>query len=323
MFAELRKSGIDVLGDIPWGSHFCQFYETKKDLLELLVPYFKAGLENNEYCLWIIADPMTIDDALEGLQKAVPDFQKYIQKKSIEVLPYMTWFMTHKEFDGEQINTAWLDKLEEALAKGYDGMRINGNESWLHRHGWDNFMEYERELNNVLKSRRIIGLCTYPLSVADGEMVLDVAHAHEAVVAKRRGRLEILEQPEIKKLKAELQHRGDELEEKVKERTRELAIVIEQLREEIAERKKAEDELKLAYQRLSYHVENTPLAVIERDKDLNITRWSKQAQKIFGWEASEVLGRNRYDPDFIFVYKDDEEKVARLVHELKDGLVER
>ena len=90
MAEQLRQSGIEGLGEIEWGSHFCQFYETKEDLLELLVPYFKAGLENNEYCLWIIADPMTIDDALRGLQKTVPDFQKYLQKKSIEILPYMT-----------------------------------------------------------------------------------------------------------------------------------------------------------------------------------------------------------------------------------------
>ena len=127
MLAELRKSGIDVLGDIPWGSHFCQFYETKKDLLELLVPYFKAGLENNEYCLWIVADPMTIDDALHGLKKTVPDLQKYIEKKSIEILPYLSWFMPTGEFNGHQLNQAWLQKLDEALAKGYDGMRINGN----------------------------------------------------------------------------------------------------------------------------------------------------------------------------------------------------
>lgn len=252
MFAELRKSGIEVLGDIPWGGHFCQFYETKEDLLELLVPYFKAGLENNEYCLWIIADPMTVDDALQGLEKTVPDFQKYIEKKSIEILPYMTWFMTDKKFNGEQINSAWLKKLDQALAKGYDGLRINGNESWLQRNGWNNFMEYERGLNDVLQNRRIIGLCTYPLSLADGEMVLDVAHAHEAVIAKRRGHLEILEQPEIKKLKAELQNRGDELEEKVKERTKELAIVIEQLREEIAERKKGEEKLNASYEEIRY-----------------------------------------------------------------------
>src|SRR5437870_1982313 len=29
MTTEMRKSGIDVVGDIPWGTHFCLFYETK------------------------------------------------------------------------------------------------------------------------------------------------------------------------------------------------------------------------------------------------------------------------------------------------------
>ena len=46
-----RKTGISVIGDRPWGTHFCRFYETKRDLLDTLVPYFKAGLENNEFCL--------------------------------------------------------------------------------------------------------------------------------------------------------------------------------------------------------------------------------------------------------------------------------
>ena len=41
---ELRKSGIDVLGEIPWGSHFSYFYQTTHDLLDTLVPYFMAGL---------------------------------------------------------------------------------------------------------------------------------------------------------------------------------------------------------------------------------------------------------------------------------------
>jgi hypothetical protein len=26
---ELRKTGVDVVGDIPWGTHFCLFYDTK------------------------------------------------------------------------------------------------------------------------------------------------------------------------------------------------------------------------------------------------------------------------------------------------------
>ena len=53
MNEKLRKSGIDIIGDISWGTHFCQFYQTKEDLMDMLIPYFKAGLENNEFCLWI------------------------------------------------------------------------------------------------------------------------------------------------------------------------------------------------------------------------------------------------------------------------------
>ena len=30
MTTELRKTNISVVGDIPWGTHFCHFYETKK-----------------------------------------------------------------------------------------------------------------------------------------------------------------------------------------------------------------------------------------------------------------------------------------------------
>ena len=39
----LRKSGINAIGDFPWGTHLCQFYQTKEDLIDILVPYFKTG----------------------------------------------------------------------------------------------------------------------------------------------------------------------------------------------------------------------------------------------------------------------------------------
>ena len=36
MAAELRKTGISVVGDMPWGTHFCLFYETKEDLFDTM-----------------------------------------------------------------------------------------------------------------------------------------------------------------------------------------------------------------------------------------------------------------------------------------------
>jgi hypothetical protein len=77
---EKRNSGIALIGDVPWGTHFCQFYQTKKDLLDMLVPYFKAGLENNEFCMWITSEPLNVEDAKKAMKKAVPGFDEYVQK---------------------------------------------------------------------------------------------------------------------------------------------------------------------------------------------------------------------------------------------------
>jgi PAS domain S-box-containing protein len=95
------------------------------------------------------------------------------------------------------------------------------------------------------------------------------------------------------------------------------------LRLQITERRQAEDQLRLAYQRLSYHVENTPLAVIEFDKDLTITRWSDRAEEIFGWKASEALGKNVYDPDFLIIHEEDRKAVDKINEELMKGTVNR
>ncbi|MCW3106182.1 MAG: domain S-box-containing protein, partial [Segetibacter sp.] len=89
------------------------------------------------------------------------------------------------------------------------------------------------------------------------------------------------------------------------------------------DRKLAENELRLAYQRLAYHVENTPLAIIEFDKDLFIKRWSKRAEEIFGWKESEALGKNVYDPDFPVIYKEDIPQVDKINEQLMKGSVNR
>ena len=60
---------------------------------------------------------------------------------------------------------------------------------------------------------------------------------------------------------------------------------------DITERKETEEKLRLTYQFLTYHVENTPLAVIEFDKDLFIKRWSKRAEEILVGRYQEALGK--------------------------------
>ena len=74
MHAATRNSGLEAAGAIPWGTHFCQFYSSKDDLLETIVPYMKAGLEANEFCLWLTS-PAVIDarEAEAALRREVPE----------------------------------------------------------------------------------------------------------------------------------------------------------------------------------------------------------------------------------------------------------
>ncbi|GGB02448.1 MEDS domain-containing protein [Puia dinghuensis] len=191
-----RNSGIAIVGPTEWGTHICQFYETREDLLQVLIPYFKAGLDNNEYCLWITCDPITAEDAIAALKESIPDIQRRLDKKDLEIIPYTDWYTPSGRFDREAVTSAWMEKLREALDNGYDGMRVNGNEAWLKSDDWNDFMRYERDLTAMLQHLRMIVLCTYPLSGTTAGAVLDIAHAHECVIARRKGRWEMLEGPE-------------------------------------------------------------------------------------------------------------------------------
>jgi len=78
---------IDVIGNAPWGTHLCQFYRTKENLFDILVPYFKAGLEKNEFCMWVTSEPVDEKEAREVMRGAVPGFDQYLKTGQINLDP--------------------------------------------------------------------------------------------------------------------------------------------------------------------------------------------------------------------------------------------
>src|SRR4030095_4581816 len=130
-----------------------------------------------------------------------------------------------------------IDKHDQAIAKGYTGLRCTGNTFWLEKHQWDSFPKYQAEIDRVLSKLQIIVLSTYPLERCAAVDVLEVVHHHQFTVAKRNGVWEHLGGSELKRAHDEIRQLNADLEHRVVERTAQLTTTNEQLKEEITERK--------------------------------------------------------------------------------------
>jgi MEDS: MEthanogen/methylotroph, DcmR Sensory domain len=189
MTTAIRDSGIEPVGEMPWGTHFCHFYETADDLLNTLLPFFKAGLESNEFCAWVVSEPLTESGVWRALERAVPNFERYVADNSIEVLSARDVYLSGGEIDLRRIIGNWADKLDRALARGYPGIRVSGNTAWLEQKQWRDFMDYETELNRGIGDQPMLVLCTYPVpSIYSSDRVTPRAAGTRDEAHQRAGR---------------------------------------------------------------------------------------------------------------------------------------
>jgi PAS domain S-box-containing protein len=228
--APLRNTGIGFIGEIPWGTHFCHFFETREDLLDALLPFFKAGLEVGEFCLWVVAEPLTEEDARSALKRVVPDLDRFFVDGRIEIHPAREWYLSAGAIDLRSLVRAWDEKLAQAMREGFAGMRANASEAWLQEKDWRAFSEYEEKLNEWIADKRMIVFCSYPLASGGAASILDVARTHNFAVAKRNGTWEVVETPEFREAKAEIKRLNEGLQQRVAERTTELEAASMELR---------------------------------------------------------------------------------------------
>ncbi|HEX9005862.1 MAG TPA: response regulator, partial [Bacteroidota bacterium] len=76
-----------------------------------------------------------------------------------------------------------------------------------------------------------------------------------------------------------------------KEAEAELHRTVEELRKATQELQRQAEELRVQQERLRFHVENSPLAVVEWSADFIVTRWSREAERLFGWKSADIIGK--------------------------------
>lgn len=192
---------IDISSGIPSGTHVCQLYETKEDLIDVLVPFFKAGLENNELCVWVTSEPLGVEEAKLLLENAVGALDNYITRRQIEIIGADEWYIKSGKFDSERILHDLLQKEELALEQGFKGLRLSGNVCWLEHEYWEDLTEYEAAVDAAIQERNIVAICTYLRTKCTTSDIVNIVSNHGSTLIKQEGNWKSVESRRLEEAK--------------------------------------------------------------------------------------------------------------------------
>lgn len=176
-----------ALLDMPWGSHICQFYTCKEDLVQLLAPYFKQGLEKNDACVWLVAD-LAVEEARNALAAVIPGLNHYIVSGQMQIRHYTELYTNP---DGTvkpagELSLQFAAMESTVKAKGFAGLRASGNVSWIKdEENMSRFMDYETEVHCAIQDSRMMAVCTYPARAAALQRSRELIHNHGKIYVKR------------------------------------------------------------------------------------------------------------------------------------------
>jgi PAS domain S-box-containing protein len=254
-----RKLGIDVVGNVSWGTHLCVFYHTQEDLIDILVPYFKAGLQNNEFCMWVISEPLNVESAKRALKRVIKNLDDCIEKGQVEILDYKQWYTKSGTFEADRVLQGWVEKEAQAVERGFDGLRLAGDTFWLEESDWEEFADYEATVDRLIGEHRMIAICAYSLDKCGAPEIMDVVANHQFALVRRGGEWEIIES---------------------------------------AKRRQAEEDLRESRGRLQSLFETMAEGVALIAPDGQIVQANPAAERILGLKRSEIEARNYIGPEW-------------------------
>lgn len=92
--------GIQGLGAAPHGFHMCHFYPTREELIDGFVPYFEAGIDNNESCIWVASSPLSAQNVLVEVSKSAK-LMKATASGQLRIFSALEWYGEPKKLNAE------------------------------------------------------------------------------------------------------------------------------------------------------------------------------------------------------------------------------
>ena len=188
-----------LFSSVQQSSQISAVYNDIEELTEILVTYFKQGIERGEYCLWISPDELATERAKNELEKEGVDVEQCLVSSQLEILPANP-FPENMTRLASAVKELAEKGYKKAHSGGFSGFRTNFDlkdagsslKPYLETCG--------KTVETVIfeKNKSPTFLCTLPLEELSGSVLLELMEEN-GVIIKRRGKWKHLGQLEGRK----------------------------------------------------------------------------------------------------------------------------
>lgn len=155
---------LDFVKSMLIRDHAILFYSNPRDKREVLFTYLKAGLDAKEAAIYVASEESP-DEIRREMKEFGLDSEQFEKSGALRVVDYREWYIIEGKFDIGKIFSLWQQSLQEALAKGFKGLRVTGEMSCFFKHHMLNeLVIYERALHREL-TIPMEAICAYDDSV--------------------------------------------------------------------------------------------------------------------------------------------------------------
>jgi hypothetical protein len=164
--------------DIHRPGHICAFFDSRDEEYDILLPYFKEGVDRGEDVLNVL-DAARLDDHGRRLREA----GMHPELGHVSVAPSETTYLSDGRFDMNRMAKFVEDTVATAKSNGRR-VRTAGWMGWLQEGapGFERAVEYEARMNLLVPKYDCTFRCVYDLAQLGGPAVVDIISTHPWVI---------------------------------------------------------------------------------------------------------------------------------------------
>lgn len=179
-----HHQSITLCGETLTGPlHVCAFFDSREEQYEILLPWLKEGIDNNEEVLTILAGDSHKDHCTRLSDAGIP-VQEVIANGQLKVVATEDSYLNGGSFAAERMFNIVHQALVDAETGPHEVFRACGDMEWALKNlpGTDELMEYEARLNLLTPNHDCSIVCYYDINKFSGSAIADILATHSHVI---------------------------------------------------------------------------------------------------------------------------------------------